>query len=188
MSEKIAGSLKEREAAQLARHLEQCARCRATWQSVEQVEQLLQSAPVVDPPPGLTQSVLEQLDDVQSPTARPLSIWARAGILVTAALALMLIGSTALVLSLGRNLAQANWMPFQKGGQQALAAVWDSVRQIFRAFGPIVQASWQALRWPWIPLFVLLVVILALLWSWFWRNANTPLEEPVRSRRRTDRR
>lgn len=46
----------------LESHLEACAPCRAQWERLQRVEQVLQGAPLVVPPPGFVGRVMARVD------------------------------------------------------------------------------------------------------------------------------
>ncbi len=56
------GELPPEEWRRLESHLEACAPCRAQWERLQAVEQVLQDAPLLAPPPGFVGRVMARVD------------------------------------------------------------------------------------------------------------------------------
>jgi len=169
MSLHIDGLLAPETKDSFSQHIAGCARCRATWATMQQTEQILLAASCAEPPPGLVQGMLERLPDRRQAVITPAPVWARAGVLVTAAISVLLVGLSGAALLVGWSAGPEELVRFEESGRNVIASGWNSAVALFQAFAHILQGLWQALRWPWIPLFVLVITVAVVLWGWIWR-------------------
>jgi anti-sigma factor RsiW len=169
MSLHIDGLLEPETQELFSQHIAGCARCRATWAAMQQAEEALLAASCAEPPPGLVRNILERLPDRRKAVITPTPVWTRAGILVTAAISVLLVGLSSAALLVGRSTNSEEWVRFEESGRNVIASGWSSLVVLFQAFAHMLQGLWQALRWPWIPLSVLIITVALVLWGWIWR-------------------
>jgi predicted anti-sigma-YlaC factor YlaD len=173
MSLQLDGGLPPRELARLSRHLERCARCRAMWVAMRSAHGVLERPPWCEPPPGLTERVLARLPSDRRGVVPLAPAWVRASRVVLAAMVLLFAGLIALTSLLGPG--QGDWGFFRQGGREAVGLGGESIGQLLAAFGHVISALWQGLRWPWLPLGGLVLVAAGALWLWIWRRSGTAI-------------
>ncbi len=171
MSLQLDGGLPPQELARLSRHLERCARCRATWAAMRRAHDVLGRPQWLDPPAGLSARVLARLPADRRSLALPVPIWTRASQAVLAGMVLLFVGLAALTALLGLQPGQEDWLLLRQGGKEIAAAGWGDVPQLLGALGHVLGALWQGLRWPWLAVSGLAVAAAALLWVWLWRRS-----------------
>lgn len=170
MSLHIDGLLDPETKDSFSQHVAGCERCRATWAAMQQAEQVLLEASCVETPPGLIPGILEQLPvRRRQAVITPPPVWARAGILVTAAISMLLIGLSSVILLVGWSAEPEEWVRVEESGRNVMASGWNSATALFQAFAHLLQGLWQALHWPGIPLFILVITVALVLWRWIWR-------------------
>jgi len=172
MSLQLDHALGVEELARLSRHLEQCARCRAHWASMQRANRLLQQAPWLEVPAGLPAKVLQRLPADRRAVVPAEPVWARASLVVMAAVALLLVALAGVGVLSGVAPGQSDWLLAQQGGRSVIVAVWESVILVLTALAQVGRAVWQGLRWPWAPILALVVGGAAYLWRWLWRRSS----------------
>lgn len=182
MERRLDGHLGPVESARLRRHLQRCADCRAIETALRRADRLLSQSPQAAPPPDLVPQVLEQLPESRRAIVPPAPVWVRASMVVTASLALLLAGVVVIGLLIGLSPEAQEWALIREGGRSAISSGWHSVRSLFGAWGHVLGALWQALRWPWLGIVLTLGVAAVAIWGWLWRRSAP---RPARSWPRT---
>jgi len=177
MSLQMDGMLDPRQAAELERHLQACPRCRATWASWQRLNAVMAQKAWAEPSAGIPARVLARLPESRRaavvPAATP--VWVRAGAVVLATMAVLLIVLAGTVAFLGWGPQPAEWAFLIQGGRGLIAAAWESLSQVAEALGVVAEACWRALRWPWLPLLGSAAVLAAVL-IWFgWQWGKRPI-------------
>ncbi len=170
MSRHLDQTLGPDELARFSRHLEHCERCRAAWVEMQRVHDLFRKPSLQQPPHGLVEGVLARLPEGRRAVVPLVPVWARTSLVAAAAMVVLLVGVVGLMVLLAVASGQGNVALFQQRGWSALAAVWGQFLQLLSAFGHVLGALWQALRWPWVPLLAVLVAGSVSLWVWLWRR------------------
>lgn len=153
MSLQIDGLLAGEQAVRLERHLQGCSRCRVAWSSLQQVHGLFSRRPWPEPPPDLPARVVARLPASRRavvPAAAP--VWTRATMVVVAAMVVLFLGLVGAVSFLGLGPLPEDWALVERGGSGVMVAAWATCRQVVEALWRVVGASWEALRWPYLPL------------------------------------
>ncbi len=129
------GDLRPEHRLQLDAHLRDCAQCATMWQTLNEVEALLSTAPLVAPRPGFTRRFTARLKAQRSPSR---ALW---GVL---ALGLGVIGAAAVVLPLTLGMV---WPLIQLIGQPAAsAALVNNASAVSQTLLIVGAALWAAAR------------------------------------------
>lgn len=174
MSLQMDGVLDPRQAADLAGHLRVCARCRATWASMQRLRALMSHPAWSEPRTDLVARVLVRLPADRRAAVVPaaMPVWNRAGMVVLATMAVLLAAGIGAVIALGLGPEPDKWALLVQSGRGIITAAGKSVGQLVEALGVLASALWQALRWPWLPLLGSAAALAAgLLYLW-WRRSN----------------
>ncbi len=182
MDRLVEGNLEEGKRTWLEQHLQNCPRCRAEWQAIQEAERYLREAIWPEPPERLVEQVLEQLPPLRSTVVAPEPLWVRAAAVVAVTAGIALLAVLGLVVWAG--LGPATPGHLGEGMRNALAAGWSGVSLFWRGAGRLVEALWQVLGWPWLVGGVVLVGVAAWLWWLLWRNAvrQTLAKQPLSQR------
>lgn len=168
MSLKLDGAIRPEQAERLSEHLKHCPRCQAAWAAMQRAHGLLDELPWTEPTPDLTTRVLARLPEQRRGVIPTAPAWSRASVIVVAALALVLVGVTGVVLLTGVEAGSGAWATLQESGWSVVQAGWDSLRYLWTALSGAIVALWEALRWPWLPIAGALVVVAGVAWAWLW--------------------
>jgi len=161
-----------KEESGLLQHVEQCARCQATWSAMLKAGHLLSQLSWLDPPPGLPERVRERFPSSRRAVVAPAPVWARASLMVAGALALLLVGLAVGALLIETVLGKSDWALVRKENWGVLVSAWQGAAHLLSAFGTAVRALWEGLWWPWLPLFLLALACAGVLWAWLWRRVG----------------
>lgn len=172
MSLRLDGVLAPDQEVQLARHLEHCPRCRATWAAMQELESRLRSAPWVEPRPGLAGRVLARLPAGRRSVVPALLPWPRPGVAVLAAMALLVLGLMALALVLEMAPGRGGWPRIPQEVQNTVLALWNGLLYLLATSGMLARTLWHVLAWPWLPILLLLAASALLSCLWLWRHSR----------------
>jgi anti-sigma factor RsiW len=160
--------LRPEQAKRLADHLSRCARCRAVHSALHQADDLFGEHRWSEPEPDLTARVLARLPHGRRAVIPSTPAWTRASTIVVAALAVVLLGVSALVLLAGTALGYGGWPLVQESGRSLIAAGWEGLSDFVSALGTAAAGLWQVLRWPWVPIAATIIVVCGGVWGWLW--------------------
>ncbi len=172
MSLRLDGALTPDQEAQLARHLERCPRCQATWAAMQELESRLRCVPWVEPRPGLAGRVLARLPASRRSVVPTLLPWPRPGIAVLAAMMLLVLGLMAVALVLEVSPVRGAWLQVPQVVQNTALALWNGFRYFLATSGMLARTFWRVLGWPWLPILLLLATSAFLTCLWFWRHGR----------------
>jgi predicted anti-sigma-YlaC factor YlaD len=160
MSLALDQSLTQGEVRCLEEHLKRCPTCQEEWEAVQRVSQLFTNAPLMDPPPGFADRVMQRLARRQTRRQRLL---AGTALLVTclglAAFALPeIIGFLAL---LWQVISHPSLLGY---GVQLMARLFDLAQSLGRACWLVTAALFSSLNQPALLGYSFLVLALTTLW------------------------
>ncbi len=172
MSLRLDGALTPDQGIRLARHLERCPRCRATWAAMQELESRLKYVPWVEPRPGLAGRVLARLPASRRSVVPALLPWPRPGVAVLAVMVLLVLGLTAVALVLEMLAIRGSGLRIPHMVQNTALALWNGFHYLLATTWILTRTLWHAWAWPWLPILFLLAASAFLTCLWFWRHGR----------------
>jgi predicted anti-sigma-YlaC factor YlaD len=160
MSLALDQSLDPGEARSLEEHLSQCSTCREEWEAMQRLSRLLTDAPLMDPPPGFADRVMQRLARRRT---RKQGLWAGAALLV-ACLSLVALALPETVRWLAMLWQVLTEPALLSHGAKLVAQLLDLAESLGRACWLVSAAFFSSFNQPVLLGYSFLVLALTALW------------------------
>jgi len=153
-------SLDESEARSLEEHLSRCSTCRQEWEAMQRISRFFTDAPLMEPPPGFADRVMQRLARRQA---------RRQGLLAGAALLVTCLSLVALALPETVRWLAMLWQVFTEPsllshGAKLVAQLLGLAESLARACWLITTAPFSSFDRPVLLGYSFLVLVLTVLW------------------------